>query len=131
MDGFRFDLASCLCRDSNGTPLEVPPIIRDIAKDPVLSKVTPFPDPNLHNDYFSCKMYMASSWGLCADQAVSRAVNQGRRVMHATKPKHETMNARLATSLSMSISTYDSVCTASTHHYLRLCSPALDSHQDH
>ena len=41
VDGFRFDLASCLCRDSNGTPLEVPPIIRDIAKDPVLSKVWP------------------------------------------------------------------------------------------
>lgn len=40
VDGFRFDLASCLCRDSSGTPLEVPPIIRDIAKDPVLSKVT-------------------------------------------------------------------------------------------
>lgn len=39
VDGFRFDLASCLCRDSTGTPLEVPPIIRDIAKDPVLSKV--------------------------------------------------------------------------------------------
>lgn len=41
VDGFRFDLASCLCRDSNGTPLAVPPIIRDIAKDPVLSKVGP------------------------------------------------------------------------------------------
>ena len=40
VDGFRFDLASCLCRDGSGTPLEVPPIIRDIAKDPVLSKVT-------------------------------------------------------------------------------------------
>lgn len=39
VDGFRFDLASCLCRDGSGTPLEVPPIIRDIAKDPVLSKV--------------------------------------------------------------------------------------------
>lgn len=39
VDGFRFDLASCLCRDSQGNPLEAPPIIRDIAKDPVLSKV--------------------------------------------------------------------------------------------
>lgn len=39
MDGFRFDLASCLCRDSNGNPMAVPPLIRDIAKDPVLSKV--------------------------------------------------------------------------------------------
>lgn len=41
MDGFRFDLASCLCRDGTGTPLAVPPIIRDIAQDPVLSKVRP------------------------------------------------------------------------------------------
>lgn len=40
VDGFRFDLASCLCRDSKGTPIEAPPLIRDLAKDPVLSKVT-------------------------------------------------------------------------------------------
>ena len=39
VDGFRFDLASALCRDSKGTPLEAPPLIRDIAKDAVLSKV--------------------------------------------------------------------------------------------
>lgn len=44
MDGFRFDLASCLCRDEHGTPLEAPPLIRDIAKDPVLSKVC-YPAP--------------------------------------------------------------------------------------
>ncbi|DBB13019.1 hypothetical protein WJX82_006993 [Trebouxia sp. C0006] len=45
VDGFRFDLASCLCRDSNGTPLDVPPIIRDIAKDPVLSNVKLIAEP--------------------------------------------------------------------------------------
>ena len=39
VDGFRFDLASCLCRDSSGNPLAAPPLIRDLAKDPVLSKV--------------------------------------------------------------------------------------------
>ena len=39
MDGFRFDLASCLCRDPRGVPLSAPPLIRDIANDPVLSKV--------------------------------------------------------------------------------------------
>ena len=39
VDGFRFDLASALTRDSRGTPLEAPPLIRDIALDPVLSKV--------------------------------------------------------------------------------------------
>lgn len=39
MDGFRFDLASALCRDAKGNPMAVPPLIHDIAKDPVLSKV--------------------------------------------------------------------------------------------
>jgi pullulanase/glycogen debranching enzyme len=40
VDGFRFDLASCLCRDGRGQPLDVPPLIRAITKDPVLSKVS-------------------------------------------------------------------------------------------
>jgi isoamylase len=39
VDGFRFDLASALCRDAKGKPMDVPPLIHDIAKDPVLSKV--------------------------------------------------------------------------------------------
>ena len=39
MDGFRFDLASALCRDPQGKPMAAPPLIRDLAKDPVLSKV--------------------------------------------------------------------------------------------
>lgn len=37
MDGFRFDLASALARDENGTPLSNPPIIWDIESDPVLA----------------------------------------------------------------------------------------------
>lgn len=41
VDGFRFDLASVMCRDSKGQPLESPPIVRAIAKDPVLSQVPP------------------------------------------------------------------------------------------
>ena len=40
VDGFRFDLASALTRDPRGTPLEAPPLIRDIALAPVLSKVS-------------------------------------------------------------------------------------------
>lgn len=39
VDGFRFDLASVMCRDELGRPLESPPIVREIAKDPILSKV--------------------------------------------------------------------------------------------
>jgi isoamylase len=36
VDGFRFDLASCLCRGQFGEALKDPPLIREIAKDPVL-----------------------------------------------------------------------------------------------
>ena len=37
IDGFRFDLASILPRDGNGTPIPNPPILWDIQTDPVLS----------------------------------------------------------------------------------------------
>jgi len=45
VDGFRFDLASVLCRDDNGAPIDAPPVIRAIAKDPVLSKVKLISEP--------------------------------------------------------------------------------------
>jgi pullulanase/glycogen debranching enzyme len=50
VDGFRFDLASVMCRDGKGQPLAAPPIVRAIAKDPVLSQVlAPAPaDLQLH-----------------------------------------------------------------------------------
>ncbi|XP_026434428.1 isoamylase 3, chloroplastic-like [Papaver somniferum] len=38
IDGFRFDLASVLCRDTDGSPLNAPPLIRAIAKDAILSR---------------------------------------------------------------------------------------------
>jgi glycogen operon protein len=38
IDGFRFDLASILGRDSSGTPLSNPPLLEALALDPVLSK---------------------------------------------------------------------------------------------
>jgi isoamylase/glycogen operon protein len=37
VDGFRFDLASILTRDSNGAPLHNPPVIEAISKDPILA----------------------------------------------------------------------------------------------
>ena len=37
VDGFRFDLASILSRDSNGHPIPNPPVVWDIETDPVLS----------------------------------------------------------------------------------------------
>eukprot|EP00878_Enallax_costatus_P007157 GHUV01007501.1.p1 GENE.GHUV01007501.1~~GHUV01007501.1.p1 ORF type:complete len:653 (+),score=139.42 GHUV01007501.1:404-2362(+) len=45
VDGFRFDLASCLCRDGKGHPIAAPPLIREIAKHPVLSKVHLIAEP--------------------------------------------------------------------------------------
>ncbi len=39
VDGFRFDLASCLTRDEDGTPLSHPPVIKAMTHDPVLASV--------------------------------------------------------------------------------------------
>src|SRR5271157_506016 len=39
VDGFRFDLASILSRDSSGRPMPSPPILWDIESDPVLANV--------------------------------------------------------------------------------------------
>ena len=39
VDGFRFDLASIFCRDQKGNVLENPPIVEEIANDPVLRDV--------------------------------------------------------------------------------------------
>ncbi len=38
IDGFRFDLASILGRDSNGVPLSNPPLLEALANDPILAK---------------------------------------------------------------------------------------------
>lgn len=45
VDGFRFDLASVLCRASDGNPLGAPPVVKAIAKDPVLSKCKIIAEP--------------------------------------------------------------------------------------
>ncbi|GFR40449.1 hypothetical protein Agub_g977 [Astrephomene gubernaculifera] len=45
VDGFRFDLASCLCRDERGRPLPAPPLIRAISKHPLLSQVKLIAEP--------------------------------------------------------------------------------------
>ena len=45
VDGFRFDLASSLCRDNLGRPIPAPPLIRAIAKHPILSKVKLIAEP--------------------------------------------------------------------------------------
>ncbi|XP_047325584.1 isoamylase 3, chloroplastic isoform X2 [Impatiens glandulifera] len=45
VDGFRFDLASVLCRGTDGSPLDAPPLIRAIAKDDKLSRCKIIAEP--------------------------------------------------------------------------------------
>ncbi|KAG0492586.1 hypothetical protein HPP92_005984 [Vanilla planifolia] len=45
IDGFRFDLASVLCRGPDGTPLNAPPIIKAIAEDVILSRCKIIAEP--------------------------------------------------------------------------------------
>ncbi|KAJ4843526.1 Isoamylase 3, chloroplastic [Turnera subulata] len=45
VDGFRFDLASVLCRGTDGSPLDAPPLIRAIAKDATLSRCKIISEP--------------------------------------------------------------------------------------
>lgn len=45
VDGFRFDLASVLCRGTDGSPLSAPPVVRAIAKDTTLSRCKIIAEP--------------------------------------------------------------------------------------
>ncbi|URE39115.1 Carbohydrate-binding module 48 (Isoamylase N-terminal domain) [Musa troglodytarum] len=45
VDGFRFDLASILCRGTDGSPLNSPPLVKAIAKDAVLSRCKIIAEP--------------------------------------------------------------------------------------
>ncbi|HON45089.1 MAG TPA: alpha-amylase family glycosyl hydrolase, partial [Planctomycetota bacterium] len=45
VDGFRFDLASILCRDCQGKMLESPPLIERISKDPILKNCKLIAEP--------------------------------------------------------------------------------------
>ena len=46
VDGFRFDLASAMTRrPGDGAPMEAPPVIREIAKDPVLARAKLIAEP--------------------------------------------------------------------------------------
>ena len=45
VDGFRFDLASILCRGTDGNPLDKPPLLDAIANDPLLADVKLIVEP--------------------------------------------------------------------------------------
>ena len=45
VDGFRFDLASILARDTNGAPLGDPPLLKILAHDPILGRTKLIAEP--------------------------------------------------------------------------------------
>lgn len=45
VDGFRFDLASILCRGTNGEPLSNPPLLERVTKDPTMRDVKLIAEP--------------------------------------------------------------------------------------
>jgi isoamylase len=45
VDGFRFDLASILTRGSDGTPLQDPPLLNEMASDPILKHTKLIAEP--------------------------------------------------------------------------------------
>jgi isoamylase len=45
VDGFRFDLASILTRDENGMPMQDPPLVKAIARDPILANCKLIAEP--------------------------------------------------------------------------------------
>lgn len=45
VDGFRFDLASILCRGTDGQPLSSPPVVKAIAHDPILKRCKLIAEP--------------------------------------------------------------------------------------
>lgn len=57
VDGFRFDLASALTRGARGEPLPDPPLVRDIAEDPVLRNTMLIAEP-----WDCCGLYQVGSF---------------------------------------------------------------------
>lgn len=45
VDGFRFDLSSVLCRDTTGAPMERPPVIERMTKDPTMRDIKLIAEP--------------------------------------------------------------------------------------
>ena len=57
VDGFRFDLASALTRGARGDPLPDPPLVREIAEDPILRSVMLIAEP-----WDCCGLYQVGSF---------------------------------------------------------------------
>ncbi len=62
VDGFRFDLASILSRDSNGHPLPKPPVLWDIESDPVLAGTKLFAEAWDAAGLYQVGSFIGDSW---------------------------------------------------------------------
>ncbi len=62
VDGFRFDLASILARDSTGTPLPNPPVLWDIESDPVLAGTKLFAEAWDAAGLYQVGSFIGDSW---------------------------------------------------------------------
>ncbi len=62
MDGFRFDLASILTRDSSGAPMADPPILWDIESDPVLAGTKIFAEAWDAGGLYQVGVFEGDSW---------------------------------------------------------------------
>jgi len=99
VDGFRFDLASALCRDGKGRPIPAPPLIREIAKHPVLSQVKLIAEP------WDIGMYQVGSfpnWDVWAEWN-----GRYRDVIRRFVKGDPGMKKQLATSLAGSADLYN------------------------
>ena len=65
VDGFRFDLASILCRDSNGSVLAEPPLIEILAQDPLLTDCLLIAEPWDAGGLYQVGSF--PSWGVWAE----------------------------------------------------------------
>jgi glycogen operon protein len=62
VDGFRFDLASILTRDENGTPLANPPVLWDIETSPILAGTKLFAEAWDAAGLYQVGSFIGDSW---------------------------------------------------------------------
>jgi glycogen operon protein len=62
VDGFRFDLASILARDSSGQPMSNPPVLWDIDSDPALARVKMIAEAWDAGGLYQVGSFVGDSW---------------------------------------------------------------------
>ena len=68
VDGFRFDLASVLSRDSAGSPLSEPPLLWEIESDPILAGTKIIAEPWDAAGLYQLGSFIGNRWAVWNDQ---------------------------------------------------------------